>query len=149
MDFLVNQNVLKSDLKKSRIWVNVTKLCAIPDVELPTSLVCQWHLEKKDNFWQFFEKNVKFLAIFGQSNGNLPEGQLQRTLLYHCQIWAQMIKILDFFSSNFSTSQNVLKSDLTKVPNLSHFGPKSVHPALFYRVQRDATRYFLSGETTH
>jgi len=27
-------------------------------------------------FINFFEKNVKFLAIFWQSNGNLPEGQV-------------------------------------------------------------------------
>ena len=26
-------------------------------------------------FGNFFEKNVKFLAIFWQSNGNFPEGQ--------------------------------------------------------------------------
>ena len=32
-------------------------------------------LKKNENFCQFFEKNVKFLAIFWQSNGNFPEGQ--------------------------------------------------------------------------
>ena len=30
----------------------------------------------------FFEKNVKFLAIFWQSNGNFPEGQLRSKLLH-------------------------------------------------------------------
>ena len=33
-------------------------------------------LLKNDNFCQFFWKNVKFLAIFWQSNGNFPEGHL-------------------------------------------------------------------------
>ena len=33
-------------------------------------------LKKMTIFVNFFEKNVKFLAIFGQSNGNFPEGQV-------------------------------------------------------------------------
>ena len=32
-------------------------------------------LKKQDNFCQFCWKNIKFLAIFWQSNGNFPEGQ--------------------------------------------------------------------------
>ena len=31
-------------------------------------------------FVNFFEKNVKFLAIFGQSNGKFPEGQVSTIL---------------------------------------------------------------------
>ena len=31
--------------------------------------------EKMKIFGNFFEKNVKFLAIFWHSNGNFPEGQ--------------------------------------------------------------------------
>ena len=33
-------------------------------------------VEKNDNFCQFFGKNIKFLSIFWQSNGNFPEGQI-------------------------------------------------------------------------
>ena len=33
-------------------------------------------LKKMKIFVNFFEKNVKFLAIFWQSNGNFPEGQV-------------------------------------------------------------------------
>ena len=33
-------------------------------------VICNVFLEKNDNFRQFFEKNVKFLAIFLHSNGN-------------------------------------------------------------------------------
>ena len=33
-------------------------------------------IEINDNFCQFFWKNVKFLAIFWQSYGNFPEGQV-------------------------------------------------------------------------
>ena len=33
-------------------------------------------LKKVKNFGHFFWKNVKFLAIFWQSNGNFPEGQV-------------------------------------------------------------------------
>ena len=33
-------------------------------------------VEKNDNFWQFFFKNVKFLSIFWHSNGNFPEVQV-------------------------------------------------------------------------
>ena len=40
---------------------------------------CQWQFcwKKKTIFVNFFEKNVKFLAIFWQSNGNFPEGQVK------------------------------------------------------------------------
>ena len=30
----------------------------------------------RDNFWQFFEKNITFLAVFWHSNANFPEGQV-------------------------------------------------------------------------
>ena len=34
-------------------------------------------VEKMTIFVNFFEKNVKFLAIFWQSNGNFPKGQVK------------------------------------------------------------------------
>ena len=37
--------------------------------------------KKKKIFVNFFEKNVKFLAIFLHSNGNFPEGQIMTTEL--------------------------------------------------------------------
>ena len=38
--------------------------------------------KKMKIFGNFFGKNVKFLAIFWQSNGNFPEGQLKTTTLF-------------------------------------------------------------------
>ena len=51
--------------------------------------------EKNENFWQlflkkclvfgnFFEKDIKFLAIFWHSNGNFPEGQVVSKLINNC-----------------------------------------------------------------
>ena len=43
-------------------------------------------VEKNDNF---FQKNVKFVAIFWHSNDNFPEGQMMihHTMYQGCQIW--------------------------------------------------------------
>jgi len=59
-------------------------------------------LKKRMKFFgSFFWKNVKFLAIFWQSNGNFPEGQLETSVtnintFYSCTAasWMCLIKLL-------------------------------------------------------
>ena len=54
-------------------------------------------VEKMTIFVNFFEKNVKFLAIFWQSNGNFPEGQnLTSLLLYFRLDQNYVVRIADF-----------------------------------------------------
>ena len=56
-------------LRKIAIWMSVN--CQKLDIFFKKIAN-----EKNENFWHFFFK-VKFLAIFWQSNGNFPEGQVK------------------------------------------------------------------------
>ena len=98
-----------------------------------------WHffLKKMKIFGNFFWKNVKFLAIFWQSNGNFPEGQyytstrLRRlTLTGMSDLGIMLAKlppngtIHDFFRWDFSTfwlcEPKFTEFWTEKVHNLSH-----------------------------
>ena len=53
-------------------------------------------VEKMTIFVNFFEKNVKFLAIFWQSNGNFPEGQLNTMVKIKMCFSVMWVKLLNF-----------------------------------------------------
>ena len=59
-------------LRKIAIWLS--KNCQRLDIF--SNKLTKILLTKMTNFVNFFEKNVKFLAVFWQSNGNFPECQL-------------------------------------------------------------------------
>ena len=61
-------------------------------------------LKKMKIFGNFFKKNVKVLAIFRQSNGNFPEGQIDR--YKHQTMLTQGVEHSDDTGDQMSTHNN-------------------------------------------
>ena len=64
--------------------------------------------EKNENFWQIFWKNVKFLAIFWQSNGNFPVGQLYTPKCMYL-VWVSFLhsKLLSWTSAKLTAVKKI------------------------------------------
>ena len=58
--------------KTWHFFKKIDKNCLFFSTKLPMAIL----LKKMTIFGKFFEKNVKFLAMFWHSNGNFPEGQV-------------------------------------------------------------------------
>ena len=82
-DSLVNIQHTCTELTIWKIDISMSKNCQKRHFKkkLPKIFI---FFKKITIFFNFFEKNVKFLAIFWQSNGNFPEGQNSHTLKLIC-----------------------------------------------------------------
>ena len=132
------QFILFHNLTLRKIAKNLTFFQnKLPKIFIFFKNIYAFFLKKMKIFGNFFWKNVKFLAIFWQSNGNFPEGQyytstrLRRlTLTGMSDLGIMLAKlppngtIHDFFRWDFSTfwlcEPKFTEFWTEKVHNLSH-----------------------------